>query len=342
MKKNKIVVISGATATGKTKQAISLAKKYRKHCLEIVNFDSLLFYQELSIGSNKPSQKEMGNIPHHLIDIASAKNPINAFVFAKLAKEKIEEIHKKQAIPVLVGGSGFYLDALLSGTSYHPPSEEVIEKSNQLYQKSGITPFHEILKKNDPVNFRKLHPNDHYRIRRAVEYYWSTGKPFSTAISEKILSKENNKWNILHLYLSIEKQKHWEIIHTRSEKIIQQGLIEEVKELLFCKGFTGKERPLLSIGYKEVQEYLAKKIETKEQLIEKITISTRQLAKSQKTFFSRFQTKRELPTNQDKLMIGSYLESFLQQRRTPVCINSSGQIASLMRYWLRNIDNERK
>lgn len=312
MKKNKVVVISGATCTGKTKKAIDLAQIYNQYNLEIVNFDSLLFYRELTIGANKPSREEMGNVPHHLIDIASAKDPLNAFLFAKIAREKIKTLHRQKTIPVLVGGSGFYLEILLSGADHHPPKKEALEKSKLLYQESGITPFCDILKNHDPGNFHKLHPNDHYRIRRAVEYFWSTGMPFSMALSEKPEPGEKTEWDTCHIYLSTEKQKHWKIIHDRSAKMIKQGLIEEVKNLLSHQGFTGQERPLCSIGYKEAQEHLAKKVETEEQLIERITISTRQLAKSQKTFFSRFKRKREFSTHQDKIILENYLGEFLK------------------------------
>ena len=154
--KMKVVVLSGATATGKTSLAISLAKK---HGLEVVNFDSLLFYRELSIGTSKPTPKEMGRIPHHLVGFQSAKHPINAASFAELALKKIADLHQKGVTPLLVGGSCFYLQALLSGIgSEGAPSEEVVTRSNSLYEKEGISPFLEILSQNDPINFKKASP----------------------------------------------------------------------------------------------------------------------------------------------------------------------------------------
>ena len=283
MKRKKMIILSGATATGKTQWALELGGKFP---LEIVNFDSLLFYRELNIGTCKPSEKQMGEIPHHLINVKSAKNPINAPQFASLARDTINSLHRRNLTPLLVGGSGFYLNTLLNGSNDNlPPSEETLEQSRQLFEESGIAPFRDILKKHDPPNFHKLHPNDHYRIRRAVEYYWSTKEPFSSAPNPK-----PPPWELHHLYLHIEKFQHWDMIRARSEKIVKNGLLDEVSKLL-SKNFTGQERPLRSVGYKEAQEYLDHKISTREELVDKITISTRQLAKAQKTFFAHMEPK---------------------------------------------------
>ena len=325
-KQNKVIIISGATATGKTTLAISEAKKYQKGHLQIINFDSLLFYRELKIGTARPTLEEMDGVPHHLIAIQSAKNPINAAQFSQLAREKITALHRQGAIPVLVGGSAFYLHSLLKGTSNgHSPSKQVLEKSHTLYQKEGIHPFLKILQKCDPPNFHKLHKNDHYRIRRAVEYYWSTERPFSSVGNltkplgiatqgpghfPNLEQLDLHGLNLCHLYLHIEKYQHWEIIQQRTEKMIQNGLVEEVSGL-YRQGFTGKERPLQSIGYRQAQQYLNKTIPTRKQLAKMITVSTRQLAKAQKTFFSRMTPKGQFNPLEDGPAIFQYLHHFL-------------------------------
>ena len=299
----KIIILSGATATGKTALAISLAKKYN---LEIINFDSLLFYRELNIGTSKPTQEEMESIPHHLIGFQSAKNPINAADFARLASKKISDLHQRGVVPLLVGGSCFYLQALLQGMGdQDAPSNEVMEKSNSLYESEGISPFLEILSQNDPINFKRLHQNDHYRIRRAVEYFWFTNKPFSLA-----KKSPPPPWHQCHLYLDLDKTKHWEIIGKRTKEMLQKGLLEEIRHLL-SNGFTGKERPLRAIGYKEGREYLNKEISNLAELEERITISTRQLAKAQKTFFSKIAVKKQFNPIEDQSLMEKETSLFL-------------------------------
>ena len=198
MKQNKVIVISGATATDKTTLAIALAQKYET---QIINFDSLLFYQELNIGTAKPTIQEMAGVPHHLIGFQTIKSPINAAQFCQLALDKIHTLHTQGVVPVLVGGSAFYLRALLRGMyPNRPPSPEVLKKSCSLYQKAGIGPFRQILKEYDPTNFYQLHQNDHYRIRRAVEYYWSTGMSFSSApkkLKSSYLQSNVHSWEPL-------------------------------------------------------------------------------------------------------------------------------------------------
>ena len=138
-----------------------------------------------------------------------------------------------------------------------------------------------------PSILKKLHPNDHYRIRRAVEYFWTAHRPFSLA-----QKTSPPPWPLCHLYLYIDKVKHWELISKRTDEIIEKGLVNEVEGLL-SGGFSGRERPLRAIGYKEAMEYLDKRISTLGELKERITISTRQLAKSQKTFFSAMAPKKQ-------------------------------------------------
>ena len=284
--KNKVVIIAGPTATGKTALAIEVAKLYNG---VVVNFDSLLFYQELSIGTCKPSLEEMQGVKHFLVGTDSAKNPLNANQFMKKALPIIEEQLKLDRLVILVGGSGFYLQALLEGMVEDLSTPvEIRQKSDQLYEQMGIEPFLKQLQEIDSESFARLHANDHYRVRRAVEYFWTTGISLSSANAKLKKMKEErggnaHGWKLLDLYLDIPKVEHLPIIYKRTEEIIKMGLIDEVKGLL-AQGFTGKEKPLESIGYKEAQSFLAGDL-TETELKEEIDIATRQLAKAQRTWF---------------------------------------------------------
>ncbi|MBT3236169.1 MAG: tRNA (adenosine(37)-N6)-dimethylallyltransferase MiaA [Bdellovibrionales bacterium] len=296
-----LFIISGATATGKSDLAIALAQlitKKHQAPTEIVNFDSLLFYRELTIGTAKPTPEQLAETPHHMIDLCSIRSPLNASAYCDIATEIIQQLHHEGKIIILVGGSAFYLRALIKGM-YHSPaiSLEIRQRSNELLQNEGITPFQSILKEHDPDSFNSLHSNDHYRIVRAVEYWWASGTPISderkkfTKLDPYDFSKNiHPEWNIQHFYLTLSKEWHSEIIYKRAARMIEQGLQQEVEELL-AQGFTGKEKPLQSIGYKETLQYISNQFNNPQEYLERIAISTRQLAKSQRTFFNKITPK---------------------------------------------------
>lgn len=292
----KVIIVSGPTACGKTKISIELAKKFNA---EVVNFDSLLLYKEISIGTAKPTPHEMDGVVHHMIDVATISDPLNASSYAELALPIVNEIHARGKNVFLTGGSGFYLQALLKGMYDSPTTpKEILQRSEDLYRREGITPFLEILKISDLESFKRYHENDHYRIRRAVEHFWTHGTPLSELRVSKDQENQTLKdgnihgWKLCHIYLNIPRDEHLEIIRVRTQHMLQEGLLDEVRGLLHS-GFTGAEKPLQSIGYKESLDYLAGKITSIEELIEKITISTRQLAKSQRTWFNREKEKLE-------------------------------------------------
>ena len=302
----KVIIVSGPTASGKTDISIELARKFGG---EIINFDSLLLYKEINIGTAKPTLTERGEIPHHMIDVASISHPMNAAAYAKMALPIINDLHAKNKLVYLVGGSGFYLQALVKGMYDSPTTpKEISEQSETLYLEQGILPFLEILQKEDPTTFALYHENDHYRVRRAVEHFWHTGIPLSFERARK--DKENelreqsnvHGWDILHLHLDLPKEEHIEIIKNRTEKMMKLGLIQEVKELLL-QGFTGLEKPLQSIGYKEVIDLQHGLLKNEVDCIDRIIISTRQLAKSQRTWFNRISGKQTFHPIEDKNLI---------------------------------------
>ena len=300
----KIIIISGPTATGKTNASIALAlhiqnKLHRQ--VAIVNFDSLLFYKEITIGSAKPTLEERKNIEHHLIDIASIDSPMNAADFILLAQNKIEELFQENKIVILVGGSGFYLRSLLKGMyeASTPPPQRA-EELEQIYQERGIEYFINFLKDNDPDSLKNLHSNDHYRIRRAVTYFQTTGQKISEQkkIYDDLLpydfSKNCHNWDVLHFYLDLPKPLHQKIIEDRTKKMFAAGFKKEIEEIKSL-GFSLEEKPLASIGYKEIIEWMNGGFNSEEECLERVIISTRQLAKSQRTFFKKVVPK--IPIN---------------------------------------------
>lgn len=314
----KVIVISGPTASGKTSVSIELAKMFGG---EIVNFDSLLFYKELNIGTAKPTLTEMGSIPHHMVNIKSISTPINAADFAQMAFPIVENLISQNKNVFLVGGSGFYLQALLKGMYDSPTTPpEILERSEQLYKDQGIDPFRKILLENDLKSYERYHLNDHYRIRRAVEHFWNTGSPLSSAreskdsLNSQLMKSTIHNWDLHHIYLDIPKKEHLAIIEERSKKMIEQGLIEEVKDLLTC-GFTGLEKPLQSIGYKEAINYLSGKYESIHECVEQMIISTRQLAKSQRTWFNRDAFKFNFNPLEERHQIFLQVENFLKKTK---------------------------
>jgi tRNA dimethylallyltransferase len=314
----KVIIISGATATGKTDLSIKMAHQFGG---EIINFDSLLLYKELNIGTAKPTKLERGEIPHHMIDVTSISNPLNAADYMRKALPIIESILGDYKMPILVGGSGFYLQALLNGMYESQTSpQEVLERSRSLFDHEGIEPFRNILKQNDLASYERYHENDHYRIRRAVEHFWTTGTPLSEKRKKKDQENEDfqasniHGWQTLHLYLKIPKEDHWQIINKRTERMISDGLIDEVSNLL-KNGFSGLEKPLKSIGYKEAMDLIRGDLISVEDCKEKISVSTRQLAKAQKTWFNRIQDKKTFNPLLDHQDIVQTIEDFLQKSK---------------------------
>lgn len=300
-----LLVLAGPTATGKSSMAITLSDLFS---FPIVNFDSLLFYRELEIGVAKPSVPERTLYPHYLIDVASIANPINAADFKKMAEPLLEKLWENHDTIILVGGSGFYLQALIFGmTKSLSTPADIKNKSEQLYQAEGISPFIEVLKLHDPAILTKLHPHDHYRIRRATEHWWSTGTPFSLAQAQQAFTKLNSPywqecgWNLATFYLDLPKDEHLQLILQRTQFMLRTGLVEEVRTLL--KNFPGTLKPLQSIGYLETQLFLNGTIPNMSELENKIVISTRQLAKAQRTWFAKIKKQTFHPIQQKNNLI---------------------------------------
>lgn len=305
----KFAIISGPTATGKSSIAYEYALANNLH---IINFDSLLFYHGLNIGTAKPSSEELNNVPHHLVDCSPLTEEYNAATFVKECLKLFETIDQRF---LLVGGSGFYLKALLYGMYEDQSTDQVIKhKSDKIYSSHGILPFLEELKTIDPEAFNSLHENDHYRIRRAVEYFWQNKKPFSSNkknFENQVPFFKNQNWDFIHLHFDIEKSQHFKQVKKRTRHMLQSGLVTEVETLLKATKDESLPKCLRSIGYKEVYEFLQSSTMSLAELEELINIHTRQLAKAQRTFFKFFKNKQTFNPLTDKVEIQSVLDSHL-------------------------------
>lgn len=304
----KVVIVSGPTATGKTDLAIDLAREFGG---EIVNFDSLLLYKEITIGTAKPTPEEMRSIPHHMIDVTSISKPMNASDYMRAAFPVVERLLDEKKTVYLAGGSGFYLQALINGMYDSPTTPaDILERSDKKYAEEGIAPFREILRLHDPGSFGRYHENDHYRIRRAVEHWWANGTAFFEERLKKNTDSTARDWDVYHAYLDITRDEHQAIIERRTDRMMEKGLIEEVQSLL-DQGFTGLEKPLQSIGYKEALDFIFGVYKSRTECRDRIVISTRQLAKSQRTWFNRDQAKTTFHPLRDREKIFASVKEFL-------------------------------
>ncbi len=274
---DKIIVITGATATGKTEISIELAKTLNG---EIISADSMMVYKYMDIGTAKPTVEERQGIPHYLIDIKYPNEKFDAKEFVEQAKRKITDIQKKGKVPIIVGGTWLYIQSLLYGLSDAPEGNwEIREK---LYKKSNQQLF-EQLEKIDPEYAKKIHLNDKKRIVRALEVFYTTGKPFSTF-------HKKEKKPVLNFKGFVFERPRDEIMHRiekRVNSMIEKGLIEEV-EFLVEKGYSDSIVSMQAIGYKELLPYLEGKIDF-EEAKNNIIKNTKSFAKRQiRTFRSKF------------------------------------------------------
>lgn len=272
-----LIIIAGPTASGKTSLAIKLAKLLNT---EIISADSRIVYKDFNIGTAKPTSEEMDGIKHHLIDITEATTQYTVSVYKEDARKIIDKLHKEDKVPIIAGGTGFYIRAAVDGLDIPDvkPDQEYREKLEAIAQKEGKVALHEILKKVDPVSSEKLHPNDSFRIIRALEVYYKTGKPIS-----ELQKRTPSPYNVLYISLNAEDREIlYDRINQRVLTMIEDGLIEEVKFLI---GKYGKTLSLLkTLGYKEVVDFLESKCSYNE-MIEDIQKNTRNFARRQLIWF---------------------------------------------------------
>ncbi len=279
---NKIIVIAGPTATGKTDLSVKLCKEIGG---EVISADSVQIYKELNIGSAKPSMDERQGVPHHLMDFLEPCESFSVADYCTLAKKSADEILSRGKIPVIVGGTGLYISSLVDNISFQESkaNEEIRNKLLKELEKYGKDEMHKKLSKTDPQAASQIHPNNTKRVLRALEVFYTTG----TTKSEQDAASKLNKspYEFILCALNIERELLYERINKRVDLMITNGLIDEVKGLL-DSGVNPSCQSMQGIGYKEVVSYLTGEISIDE-CIEKIKQGSRNYAKRQLTWFKR-------------------------------------------------------
>lgn len=282
--KRKLVVLTGPTAVGKTQLSITLAKKLGG---EIISADSMQVYRHMNIGSAKIRPEEMGKIPHHLIDVLEPTENFDVYRFQHMAKEKIEDIYSRGKIPLIVGGTGFYIQALLYDIDFSetPGTEEESLRCEleELAKEKGAHYMHEILCNIDPEAAEEIHENNIKRVIRAIEYYRQTGEKIS--LHNKNQREKHSPYNFCYFVLTDNRARLYARIEERVDIMLKEGLVEEVRKLL-AMGCRRDSTAMQGLGYKEIIDYLQGDYDL-ERAIYLIKRDTRHFAKRQLTWFKR-------------------------------------------------------
>lgn len=283
--KTTVLCIVGPTATGKTALSVALAQKLNG---EIVSADAVAVYRKLDIGSAKPTEEERRGIAHHLIDCINIEQAdFSVSVFRKRAREAIEGIAQRNALPIVVGGSGLYLDAIFSDMRFSAPSDTALRTELETEYDADRNAFFALLSVSDPATAKRLHPNDKKRVVRAMEVYRLTGRPFSELNRDFACAQEGDgTYRTVRIGLNTDRQKLYERIDRRVDDMVARGLIKEAYDL-FDDGYTpDRFTAMQSIGYAQLYESYCGMCST-EEAIDAIKLATRHFAKRQITWFKR-------------------------------------------------------
>ena len=307
--KKKLLIIAGPTAVGKTNLSIKLAKELNG---EIVSTDSMQIYKYMDIGSAKITKEEMEGIPHHMIDVVDPETPFSVAEYKNMALKCIEDIISRNKLPILVGGTGLYINALTCNMNFtEAESDEEYRKELELLaEEHGNEYIHNMLKDIDPISYKEIHYNNRKRVIRALEVYKLTNKPFSSFNSGEEFY--NGPYDVKYYVLNMNREKLYERINLRVDIMIENGLIDECIKLKDM-GYNSLMQSMQGIGYKEVLYYLDNKI-TYNKAIEMIKQGSRNYAKRQLTWFRRdpraiFMDKDELSENEIFMRIVQDLSS---------------------------------
>lgn len=276
-----VYVIGGPTASGKSNLAVELAKRING---EIISADSMQIYKDMNIGTAKITPEEMQGINHYLIDFVSPDERYSVSSFKKDAEKAIEAILAKGKVPIIVGGTGLYIDSLILGIEFQDEKIDTKyrESLNKIAEEQGLQKLYNMAQAIDPVAMKKISENDKKRIIRVLEIYHKTGK---TKTEQELESRKSEiKYNYKLFAITMDRQVLYEKIEKRVDKMIEQGLIDEVQEIL--NKYQKFPTAMQGLGYKEVVEYLENKT-TKEEMVEKIKKETRHYAKRQLTWFRK-------------------------------------------------------
>lgn len=280
--KKKILVLAGPTGVGKTELSIELAKRLNG---EIISADSMQIYKHMDIGSAKVTKEEMDGIKHHLIDVVEPSERFSASDFKEYGEKALEEIFAKDKFPMIVGGTGLYINALTCNMNFSETDkdQEYRDKLDALADEKGNEYIHEFLKDIDPISYKEIHPNNRKRVIRALEVYKLTNKPFSSYNAGEDFYESN--YDIYFYVLTMNRDKLYERINKRVDIMMEKGLLEECIKLKEM-GYTSSIQAMQGIGYKEILFHLEGKTSL-EDSVDMIKQGSRNYAKRQLTWFRR-------------------------------------------------------
>lgn len=306
--KEKLLVLIGPTAVGKTKLSIDLAKRFNG---EIISGDSMQIYKGMDIGTAKITSQEMEGIPHHLIDIKSPEEPFSVAEFQELVREKISEIASRGKLPMIVGGTGLYIQSVIYDYQFSdaPSDSEFRTMLEKIAEEQGNEELYERLKKVDPDSAERIHPNNVRRVIRALEVFQCTGKTMTEYQQDQ---QPELLYDTCLIGLTMERELLYNRINQRVDIMKEQGLVEEVRAL-FESGLR-ECQSIQAIGYKELYDYFEGKVSF-ETAIENLKQNSRRYAKRQLTWFRNKMDVEwfEMSDSQKKFAeISSYIEGKLQ------------------------------
>ena len=276
---NRLLVIVGPTAVGKSGLAMQLARRFG---CEIISGDSMCVYRGLDIGTAKPSAADRQQIPHHLIDIRQPEEEFSVVDFQQLASAAIDDSNQRGRLPLLVGGTGLYLQALLEGYQFNPTRRNPASALQSQFEAEETPALHQRLSLLDPATAARIHPHDRKRVLRALEIFSTEEQPVSRT---KIGTDQGLLYDCLVLGITMERSELYRRIDARVDQMLADGLVEEVRAL-WQRDLTGKATALQAIGYKELIAWFQGKVSL-EEAVAQIKQSSRRYAKRQLTWFRR-------------------------------------------------------
>ena len=279
-KREKLVAIVGPTATGKTELSLELAEQFHG---EIISGDSMQVYRGMDIGTAKAAPHELARVPHHLIDIIYPAEEYSVALFQQSATRLITEINQRGRLPFLVGGTGLYIESVTHRFQFSQSAQdpELRDRLQRIAETEGVESLHARLAAVDPITAERLHPNDVKRVIRALEIYENTG----CKMSDYQIRAEQSPYDLVMIGLTMERKILYQRINERVDRMIEAGLVEEVRRLL-DQGYSPSLTSMQGLGYKELIPYLYGEI-TLEKAIQDIKKRTRHFAKRQLSWFRR-------------------------------------------------------
>lgn len=282
MNKKPLVIITGPTAVGKTELSIELAKKING---EIISADSVQVYRHMNIGSAKITQEEMQGIPHHLIDILEPDEAFNIASFKELCCDAMKGIYSRGKIPIIVGGTGFYIQSVVYDVAFEDTVVDNIRKKYELlHEEQGSLYIHKLLEQVDPKSADSIHPNNYKRVIRALEYYEQTGEKISR--HNETQQSNHSPYNFGYFVLNCDRQLLYDRINKRVDLMLHAGLVDELQFLREHYHVNRQMVSMQALGYKEILDYLDGQTSLDE-AVYRIKRDTRHFAKRQLTWFRR-------------------------------------------------------